>query len=277
MAAARTANKTRKPSSKRGRTGGGQRAATGSAKRKSAARGRRRPPTRATRSLVASRPSLRGMRDLEPHQIDVLALAMIALGIFLGGVAYGLWAGGALGHGMLSGLELLIGKLAYLTPVALVLAGARVLARDTDFAPATRPLRSGMTCLVAGTRARLRRGHARARSGPDARRRFLGRARLKPRGGLLGGIEFYVACHLLSTVGADILAVFMLIAGGILLSGATFASVINNSRHHASTAMRSRVWGAQRHPARRDPGCAPAASTSRMNPGSSFRIRARAS
>jgi S-DNA-T family DNA segregation ATPase FtsK/SpoIIIE len=60
---------------------------------------------------------------------------------------------------------------------------------------------------------------------------------LKPRGGLLGGTEFYVASHLLSTVGADILAVFMLIAGGILLSGATFASVINNSRHHASTAI----------------------------------------
>ena len=38
------------------------------------------------------------MRDLEPHQIDVVALAMIALGISLGGVASGFWAGGALGH-----------------------------------------------------------------------------------------------------------------------------------------------------------------------------------
>ena len=44
--------------------------------------------------------------------------------------------------------------------------------------------------------------------------------------------------HLLSTAGADILAVFLLIAGVILLSGATFASVINNSRRHASTALR---------------------------------------
>ena len=58
------------------------------------------PPTRATRSLVASRPVLRGVRDLEPHQIDVLALALIAIGIFLGGVAYGFWAGGSLGHGI---------------------------------------------------------------------------------------------------------------------------------------------------------------------------------
>ena len=60
---------------------------------------------------------------------------------------------------------------------------------------------------------------------------------LKPRGGLLGGIEYYVAGHLLSTAGADILAVFMMIAGAILLSGATFASVINGSRQHATTAI----------------------------------------
>ena len=237
MAAARTAKKTRKPSSKGGRTGGGQRAATGSAKRKSAARGRRRPPTRATRSLVASRPSLRGMRDLEPHQIDVLALAMMALGIFLGGVAYGFWAGGALGHGILSGLELLIGKLAYLTPVALVLGGARVLARDTDFAPATRPLRSGMICLVLALALAFAAGTLGLGPGRMPAAGFWAAHVLKPRGGLLGGTEFYLAGHLLSTVGADILAVFMLIAGGILLSGATFASVINNSRHHAWTAM----------------------------------------
>ena len=149
MAAARTANKTRKPAPKSGRTGDwSRRATTGSAKRKPAARAKKRPPTRATRSLVASRPSLRGFRDLEPHQIDVIALALIAFGIFLGGVAYGFWAGGALGHGVMSGFELLVGKLAYLTPIALVLGGARMLVRDTDLAPAVRPLRTGALCLV---------------------------------------------------------------------------------------------------------------------------------
>ena len=60
---------------------------------------------------------------------------------------------------------------------------------------------------------------------------------INPRGGLLGGVEYYVVGHLISTAGADILAVFLLIAGVILLSGATFASVINNSRRHA-TALR---------------------------------------
>ncbi len=48
----------------------------------------------------------------------------------------------------MKGIELLIGKLAYLAPIALVLGGARVLARDLDVAPATRPLRSGTICLL---------------------------------------------------------------------------------------------------------------------------------
>ncbi len=231
MAAARTANKTRKTTARSGRSGGGQRAAAG---RKSSAK--RRPPTRATRSLLASRPALRGIRDLEPHQIDVLALAIVAIGIFLGGVAYGFWAGGSLGHGVMRALELLVGKLAYLTPIGLVLGGARVLARDLDVAPATRPLRSGTICLLLALALAFACGVFGPGQTPSAG--FWSTAVIDPRGGLLGGVEFYVIGHLISTAGADILAVFLLIAGVILLSGATFASVINNSRRHASALRR---------------------------------------
>ncbi len=229
MAAARTANKTRKTTAKSGRSTGGQRAT--SRKRKPA----KQPPTRARRSLVASRPGLRSIRDLEPHQIDVIALAVIAVGIFLGGVMYGFWAGGSLGHGILKGLELLIGKLAYLTPIALVLGGARVLARDIDVAPATRPLRSGTICLLLALALAFAAGVFGPGRTPSAG--FWSAKVIDPRGGLLGGVEYYVVGHLISTAGADILAVFLLIAGVILLSGATFASVINNSRRHA-TALR---------------------------------------
>ncbi|HEX3802639.1 MAG TPA: DNA translocase FtsK [Solirubrobacteraceae bacterium] len=178
------------------------------------------------------------MRDLEPHQIDVLALAMVAIGIFLGGVAYGAWAGGSLGHGVLSALELLIGKLAYLAPIALVLTGIRVLVRDVDVAPATRPLRSGTICLLLALALAFAAGTLGFGPGKTPSAGFWSAAVLKPRGGLLGGVEFYVIGHLLSSAGADILAVFLLIAGVILLSGATFASVINNSRRHAVTALR---------------------------------------
>ena len=48
------------------------------------------PPKRATRSLLAARPSLPTVRlpELEPHHVDVLGLGLIALGVLLGGVAY---------------------------------------------------------------------------------------------------------------------------------------------------------------------------------------------
>ncbi len=213
----------------------GQRASTG---RKSASnRGRKPPPTRATRSLVASRPALRGVRDLEPHQIDVLALALVAIGIFLAGVTYGFWAGGSLGHGVLSGLQLLIGKLAYLIPIALILGGARILARDLDVAPATRPLRSGTICLSLALALAFAAGTLGLGPGATPAHGAWSAAVLKPRGGLVGGLEYDVSRHLLSTAGADILAVFLIIAGAILLSGATFASVINGSRRHATTAL----------------------------------------
>ena len=37
------------------------------------------------------------MNDVESHHIDILALALVAAGSFLGGVAYLHWAGGTLG------------------------------------------------------------------------------------------------------------------------------------------------------------------------------------
>ena len=232
MAAARTVKRKSKQPAKRGRTAAGQRASSG---RRSA------PPTRARRSLVASRPGLRRLRDLEPAQIDVLALALVAVGIFLGGVAYGGWAGGALGHGVMKALELLGGRLAYLAPIGLVLAGVRVLARDVELAPASRPLRSGSLCLLAA----LALAFAAGLFGPGAMpaHGFWTGAVVQPRGGLLGAAEYYVAGNLLSSAGADILAVFLLLAGAILLSGATFASVLNWSHRHALMLHRGRSIG----------------------------------
>jgi len=250
MAPARTQSKTRKPATSGSkpaakRAPAGARATKVPAKPRVSARraASKRPPTRATRSIVASRPALRSIRDLEPHQVDVLSLAIVAIGIFLGGVFYAGWGGGTLGHGALSALELLIGKLAYLVPVALVLVGARVLARGTDIAPAVRPLRAGTACLVLASALALAAGTLGIGPGRTPHTGVWAAATLKPRGGVLGGAEFAVAGHLLSTAGADLLAVFLFVAAAILLSGATFASFLNSSRHHAGIAMRRRETG----------------------------------
>jgi S-DNA-T family DNA segregation ATPase FtsK/SpoIIIE len=196
----------------------------------------KRPPARARRSLLASLPSLRGLLDLEPHQVDVLALALIACAIFLGGVTYLHWAGGTVGHGTVTGLRFLVGELAYIVPVALALTGAVILARDLR--PPQRPLRAGTLCLVLAVPLALAAGTLGLGPGTEPAGRFWSAHVLEARGGVLGGTELWVVGRLVSTAGADILAVFMLIAGVILLSGATFASVVLATRRHATAALR---------------------------------------
>jgi DNA segregation ATPase FtsK/SpoIIIE, S-DNA-T family len=243
MAATKTQSKSRKPAGKT--TQASPKRNQNGARSKGGAKSRKQPPpTRATRSLVASRPGLRSVRDLEPHHIDLIALAIIAVGIFLGGIEYFGWAGGTLGHGAESGLELLAGKLAYLFPVVLILGGARVLARGMQFAPATRPLRSGAICLGLALTLMFAAGLIGPGKSPQGA--ILASQTIKPRGGVIGGLLYDGASHLLSSAGADILAVFLLIAGIVLLSGATFASVVNNSRRHAQTMIGSRSGSATR-------------------------------
>ena len=50
--------------------------------------------------------------------------------------------------------------------------------------------------------------------------------RSRPGAAIVGQAEFWVASHLLSTLGADILAVFLFLAGLILVTGATLARLI---------------------------------------------------
>ena len=55
-----------------------------------AATKRKQPPARrAKRSLLASRPALPVPKlELQPHQVDIVGLALVAIGVFLAGVAY---------------------------------------------------------------------------------------------------------------------------------------------------------------------------------------------
>src|ERR1700734_3265744 len=105
------------------------------------------PPKRATRSLLAARPSLR-LPDvrLEPHHVDILGLGLIAVGGLLGGGASGGWDGGTLGNGAVTGLQFVLGALGYVVPAALVVGGGLVLAREMR--PPGRPLRTGVICLT---------------------------------------------------------------------------------------------------------------------------------
>ncbi|HUA03872.1 MAG TPA: DNA translocase FtsK [Solirubrobacteraceae bacterium] len=204
-----------------------------------AARKRKKPPPkRATRSLLAGLPSVRLPRvEIEPHHVDIFGLGLIAVGILLGGVAYAQWDGGALGNGAVTGFRFLFGALGYVVPAALVVAGALVLAREVR--PPVRPLRTGVICLVGSITLALAAGTLGVGPGRVPSASFWQASLFERRGGVLGQGELWVTSHLISNVGADILAVFLFIAGLILVTGAGVAGVVRAGR--AGVAGTTRV------------------------------------
>jgi DNA segregation ATPase FtsK/SpoIIIE, S-DNA-T family len=205
-----------------------------------AARKRKKPPPkRATRSLLAARPSLPDLRlpDLEPHHVDILGLGLIAIGILLGGVAYAGWDGGTLGNGAVTGMRFVFGALGYVVPAALVIGGALILARSVR--PPLRPLRTGVVCLACSVTLMLAAGTLGIGPGALHGAAFWRAAAFEDRGGVVGQGELWVTSHLVSTLGADILAVFLFVAGLILVTGAGVAGVVRATR--SSVAGTTRV------------------------------------
>ena len=196
------------------------------------------PPKRATRSLLAGRPSLALPRvHLEPQHVDIIGLALIAVGIFLAGVAYLHWAGGTLGDGAVKGTRFAFGALGYAIPAGLVVGGAMVLIRELR--PPGRPMRTGVVCLTAALTLALAAGTLGIGPGPSAHAAFWRPESFESRGGIVGQSELWVVSNLISTLGAHILAVFLFVAGLILVTGATLASVVRATG--ASVAGTSRA------------------------------------
>jgi len=186
-------------------------------------RTRSRPPARprARRAAGASlwRPKL---PVLSPHQLDLLGLALAALGVFLAFVLYLGAAGGSVGGAARDGLRLLLGQVAYAVPVALVAGGMLVIART--LVPAVRPVRAGVACLFGGVSLALAAGTlglgSRTGAGPWAR------AALDANGGALGAALYWTTSHLFSDVGSHIIAIFLFLAGLLLISGVTIAGLL---------------------------------------------------
>jgi S-DNA-T family DNA segregation ATPase FtsK/SpoIIIE len=209
------------------------------------------PPRRAKRSLLASRSPVPWVA-MEPHHVDIAGLALIALGLFLAGVAYLHWAGGTIGNGAIHGLQFLLGALGYAVPAALVTGGGLILARDLR--PPERPMRTGTVCLVASITLALAAGTLGLGPGPTGSHDFWHVSAFETRGGVLGQAELWVTAKLFSNTGAHILALFGLLAGVILVSGATLAGVIRATGEGVAGTGRAlrrstEDWSATRRPA----------------------------
>jgi S-DNA-T family DNA segregation ATPase FtsK/SpoIIIE len=194
-----------------------------------AARKRKKPPPRrARRSLLGGLPQS-GLSDLTPHQLDVIALALVAVGVFLAAVAYAGVSGGPVGRGAIDAARFLFGALGYAVPGGLVIAGALLLARELR-APG-RPLRAGSACLVASLTLVLATGMLGLGPGRLHGHAFWRVAAFQRRGGILGQAELWLTSHLLSTVGAEILAVFLFVVGVLLITGAGAAGIVRATRN----------------------------------------------
>jgi DNA segregation ATPase FtsK/SpoIIIE, S-DNA-T family len=183
----------------------------------------RREPT------LAERFALPRMPELDQHQRDVWGIGLVLLAVLFAFVFYFGWDGGKVGSGMAEALRWLFGGVAYLTPVALFAVGTLLVMQP--ILPTVRPFKSGGVCLLTALMLGLSAQtfglgpNTPVRHGSFAQPEFF-----KVHGGLVGESLFWVTRTLFSTVGADLIFVFLLIVGVMLLTGATLSGVIASLR-----------------------------------------------
>ncbi|MFN8202548.1 MAG: DNA translocase FtsK 4TM domain-containing protein [Solirubrobacteraceae bacterium] len=187
-----------------------------------------KPRTRARRSSPR-RPVL------EQRQLDLIGLGLIALGVFLAFLLWGDWQGGKAGEGLVDALALVIGGVRYVMPIALFAAGAILILRPV--LPAVRPFRSGAICLFAALTLALAAGTLGL--GPGGTQVSWDPAWIKERGGALGEGLYWATSTLLGTVGSHIVAIFLLLAGVLLVTGASLAGIVKATGAHVADTTRS--------------------------------------
>jgi S-DNA-T family DNA segregation ATPase FtsK/SpoIIIE len=191
------------------------------------------PPRR--RARRSSSAALR-LPVLDQRHLDVIGLGMVAVAVFL---VFPLWLGwdaGAAGDAVTDALKLAVGEVAYAAPLVLAAIGALVVLRPV--LPAIRPLRTGALCLFAAVTLALAAGTFGLGPGGESPG-FWNRPWMEVHGGVAGEALLYACTKAVGTVGAHILAVFLFVAGAILLTGASVAGVIRAT--HSGVADTTRA------------------------------------
>ncbi|MDX6480071.1 MAG: segregation ATPase FtsK/SpoIIIE, family [Gaiellaceae bacterium] len=149
---------------------------------------------------------------------ELWGLGAIALGLFLGAVLYFGWNGGYVGGWLGEGLDRLIGIAAYGLPVALTVLGALMIMRTALVD--VRPFRLGVVVLAAGLMITLG----------------------KDQGGYAGQVLGGAVAIAIGATGSLLLGSVLLLAGSLLLSGASLGAILRHSGrrlHRAATRARA--------------------------------------
>jgi DNA segregation ATPase FtsK/SpoIIIE, S-DNA-T family len=171
--------------------------------------------------------------QLEQRHWDLIGLALVAFAAFFACVFYLGWAGGEVGEALADGILFLFGGAGYLAPIAMFAAGAAIVIRP--MLPAMHPLKTGGVCLAAALTLGLAAGSLGLGPGDTPRDGFLDADYLRHHGGLVGESLFWASSTLFSEAGSHILFVFLLLAGILLVTGASIAGVVQTTRDAATT------------------------------------------
>jgi DNA segregation ATPase FtsK/SpoIIIE, S-DNA-T family len=139
---------------------------------------------------------------------ELVGLGLLSLGFFLAVVVWLDWDGGVVGGKIDEWLDALLGDARLGVPLALVALGALMVARASlvDLSP----FRTGSIVLSVGAMALV---------GDD--------------GGAIGRALDAVFGRLLGDTGTSILALFLLAAGALLVTGASLGAILSHSAHMA--------------------------------------------
>ena len=208
--------------------------------RKSTKKPTRKPARRATRSGGwGGRRS--GLPVLQQHHLDLLGLALVCLGVFLAFPLYLGFDGGHAGAWIVKACRYFAGEIAYAAPVAFVAAGTLTVLRPV--LPTVRPYRSGAACLLMASTLALANGTLGL--GPG-----VATVQWKPmlfefRGGILGDALHYVCTSAFGTLGAHLIAVFLFLAGLLLVTGASIAGVLRATSNGVADTTRALRRGSE--------------------------------
>ena len=165
-----------------------------------------RAPSRVRKTKRAKRKTTRGHQHPE-----LIGLGLVAFGLFLATVLWAGWNGGYVGGWIGDAFQTLIGSAAYVLPVVLVVVGGLMVARS-DLVD-VRPFRTGL--LVFGLGLLLTLGSE---------------------GGYVGNALSDLVGFALGSTGAALVGVLAMLAGILLVTGASVGAII---RRGATAARRS--------------------------------------
>jgi S-DNA-T family DNA segregation ATPase FtsK/SpoIIIE len=208
-------------------------------KRRSTTRGARgsraRPRQQSRKPARANRPSPREIvAGLEQRHLDLIALGLIAIAVYLGCVLYVGWDGGPVGDSLSSALADATGRVAYVVPIAVAGWGVALILRPILKAPAA--VNAGAVLLLASLLLAFAAETGGLGPSHPARHGYFDEPFYSVHGGILGEGLYWAATSLFHRLGAQILAVLLFVCGLLLITQTTVSSFLTRAGRVARSA-----------------------------------------